>query len=298
MRTAPLVALVVLAVSCGDDRQIAASPVTSAVTAESAPHSVDVGAAVDHSMPLEHLVYGMIVDDPAGVGAVVRISPGDYSVLFDADSKVGVECMHRAGFDSFPIEVYTPYEVYNAASRPASEGYHVGQANPVGEQTSVVDKWLQQTKGAANAWGGDGVSTGCLAEAATAVYGSPTGLLDGLADFNLARNGWINAVAENPDAIALDSQWSACMKATGFSAADPTEPWRSTWPGDSPAAGEVAMRAADLECRSDLGYSARMTQILGVKFDDWKREHAAVVVSTRASIATWLANAADIAGGP
>jgi hypothetical protein len=286
-----MLATVVFLAACGDNRDVARAGRTDLTP--SGAKSIQV----DHAVPLDAVDVSMVVDDPAGVGALVRIAPAEYRIIFEAESRASQKCMQLAGFSKFPVEVYSPAESFDPSTRPVVAGYHLdSHANST--QTSDFDRWLADTPGAAEAWSGNEVSIGCLAGADSAIYGSPTGYFDGLREFAMAKNAWLNLVDATPAVAALNLEWSKCLTTEGETAKDPTEPWRRSWSGDVPSAGELQLRAADLKCRSDVSYSDRLAAILRPLFVAWLQENRQTILDTRRFLEASLSTAATIVGAP
>ncbi len=286
-----MLATVVFLAACGNtgDATVAVRTDLTSSTAKS--------IQVDHAVPLDSIDLSMLVDDPAGVGALVRIAPAEYRIIFEAESRTSRKCMQLAGFSTFPVEVYSPAENFDPATRPVAAGYHL-DTHVTSTQTSDFDRWLADTPGATEAWSGNGVSIGCLPGADSAIYGSPTGYFEGLRRFALAKNAWLNLVDATPAVSALNVEWSKCVTTEGESAKDPTEPWRRSWSGDVPSADELQFRAADLKCRSDVSYSPRLAGILRPLFVTWLEENRQNILDTRSFIESSLAAAATIVRAP
>ena len=282
--------------ACGQQSNVSRKDRPSANTSAVTLPPVSVQLTLDHTTPLDSVgLAAAIVDDPAGINALGRITGANARLLFDASSRAGAECMKGAGYADFPVDSFQPAPEYSPATRAANEGYLLpGTSRAAGSASpprSARDAWLADHPSAQKAWGEEGAAAGCVVEVYSIIYGSKSGPFDAWKRFNLTTDTWNTATRESAELGAVDAAWSTCMAEQGVEAAKPSSLWARRWPGTTPGPDEIATRSADLQCRTDVNYSGRRAAAVAPLLDSWLAENREVVNETRAAIDQWLSNA-------
>ncbi|MFT3855242.1 MAG: hypothetical protein QM733_21280 [Ilumatobacteraceae bacterium] len=208
--------------------------------------------------------------------------------LGKAETNLVIDCMRAQGFqiDSSGLfrvqpEPYTLAKRYNtySATEAESRGYTWPDSGDDRRETPVPATGSERTTFLRALTGfDDGVSDanyplvdpssgeqlgtqdapgGCKKVAVEKLYGSVDGYVKFVADDLFVQNvaGEASRRAEADARFAqMNTQWAECMARAGYRYQAPTDPAAASWPEPRPGDVERTTAAADMTCRSEIGY--------------------------------------------
>ncbi|MEO6126556.1 MAG: hypothetical protein ABIR32_22875 [Ilumatobacteraceae bacterium] len=220
--------------------------------------------------------------------AVLRPSEAGYRLLDRAVDDLIGGCMKSSGYgyEPYPDRPLTPVldvrRRYGAISEmeAMATGYRSlvptdGPPGYVAEVDRIDAARSNDGAGYLAALYGPNGDGGCRAEASNAVWAAPTGLtsMPGYPELIDLSAESFDRLLVDPDSVASDAAWSACMADRGYDFRSWTDaPATFLTPGSSVSQPEIDQATADVSCRNSADLLARLfaaeTRIQNEMIDD------------------------------